>query len=204
MDANLSSAWNAFVLSFIPIFVAIDILGVIPIYLGMIDQKSDDERKQVALSATLTAFLVAIGFMLLGKATFNVMGITLDDFRVAGGILLFTIATAELVGSSERRSPPPGEMGIFPIGIPMIIGPGALTTLLMQNEAHGISITLVALAANMLIVYVCLLYARFLNRVLGPAGSRAFAKIANLLMASIGVMMVRRGIEAFALGLRHH
>jgi len=193
---SLKSLFDAFVLAFIPIFVAIDVPGAIPIYVAMIADLDAVSKRQIALQATLTAFCVGLGFVLVGNAIFRVMGITLEDFRIAGGILIFMLATAELLGSSETRgSDQSGSVGVFPIGTPLIIGPSALTTLLMQHESAGLAITTVALVVNMVIVYVCLRYADVINRLLGPAGARAFTKVANLLLASIGVMMVRRGIE---------
>ncbi|MBI4862084.1 MAG: MarC family protein [Candidatus Riflebacteria bacterium] len=202
MPENLGVMLEHFLLSFIPIFVAIDIPGTLPIYLGLVSEKNAQEKRTIAYQATVTAFVVGVGFVLVGNAIFRIMGITLQDFRIAGGILLFILATAELVGDSEHRKPLPGTVGIFPIGIPLIIGPAALATLLMQHEAHGLLVTICALVANMLIVWVCLYYADLMNRLLGQDGSRAFAKIANLLLASIGVMMVRCGLEDLGLVIR--
>jgi multiple antibiotic resistance protein len=193
---SFNHLFDAFILAFIPIFVSIDVPGALPIYVGMIADRDADSKRQIAFQATLTAFFVALGFVLLGNAIFHVMGITLNDFRIAGGILLFLLASAELLsGDSGARRTVSGEVGIFPIGTPLIIGPAALATLLMQHEVSGLMITVLALVANLVIVYICLRYADLLNRVLGPAGARAFTKVANLLLASIGVMMVRRGIE---------
>jgi multiple antibiotic resistance protein len=195
MDPSWRAIWDSFALTFIPIFVAIDILGVVPLYLSMISGRAPEERSRIALNATLTAFAVALGFVLLGEAVFQVMGITLDDFRIAGGIILFILATAELVGSDSGRTVSGESVGIFPIGVPLIIGPSALATLLVLHKAHGLPMTLTALAVNMAIVFVVLRYASVVDRILGKAGAQAFAKVANLLLASIGVMMVRRGIE---------
>jgi multiple antibiotic resistance protein len=192
---DLSSLWNVFILSFIPIFVSIDAPSAVPLFLGLVAGKSQEEKSKIVLYATITAFVVAVGFILIGEAVFRIMGITLEDFRIAGGILLFILATAELMGSAEERRRPAETVGIFPIGIPLIIGPAALATLLMQNQAHGHLITILALVVNLLIVYLVLRYADFVNRILGDAGSAAFAKVANLLLATIGVMMVRRGLE---------
>lgn len=190
------SVWEHFVLAFIPIFVAIDILGVVPLYLALISEQSAEARDTIAFNATATAFVVALAFVLLGEAVFKVMGITLDDFRIAGGIILFILATAELVGAESRTRVTDGQVGIFPIGVPLIIGPSALTTLLIQHKAQGLGLTLAALGANMVIVFLVLRYAAGVNRIIGSGGAKAFAKVANLLLASIGVMMVRRGLEA--------
>lgn len=201
---NMNEVLSAFWRTFIPIFVAIDVLGVLPLYVGMVADKENEEKRSIPLQATLTAFIVATVFILVGDAVFAVMGITLSDFRIAGGILLFILATGELAGTStERRRNAGGEVGIFPIGIPLIIGPAALATLLLQYKAHGLVTTLVALSANMLIVWVCLAYSDLLLRLLGKSGARAFAKVANLLLASIGVMMVRRGLQELGLVQGH-
>jgi multiple antibiotic resistance protein len=200
---DLSSLWNLFVLAFIPIFVSIDAPSAVPLFLGLVTGKSPEEKSKIVFYATMTAFAVAVGFILIGEAVFKVMGITMEDFRIAGGILLFILATAELIGSPEERRTPTDTVGIFPIGIPLIIGPAALATLLLQNQAHGSFITILALAVNLVVVYLVLRYADLMNRILGDAGSAAFAKVANLLLASIGVMMVRRGLEELHWVVRH-
>lgn len=198
MDALI--AWLAKVLlALIPILVAIDPIGLVPLFLGMTSNMSTDERREVARNASLTAAWVAIAFVFLGKFIFRLLGISVADFQVAGGLILFVLAAGDIV-SRERQGVTVGEkrqdIGIVPLGLPMIAGPAMLTTLIIQVDAVGIVATLVALVLNMALVVLALQYSDRLARLIGIRGLKALHKIVALLLAAIAVNMVRRGWQA--------
>src|SRR5512139_604531 len=114
-------------LPFIPLFVAFDALGILPIFVFLTSEMTRPERKKVVSQSALTDFLVGIGFLVAGKSVFDLLGITVSDFKVAGGILLFIIAVVDLI-FPERTFPKETLEGV-PIGIPLIVGPGVLTLL---------------------------------------------------------------------------
>jgi len=189
--------FELFLKAFIPLFVAMDILGLLPIFIGMTHGMEKREVRKLILNALLAAFIISIAFLFTGSALFVFMGITSDDFRIGGGILLLVLSILDLVSStaSEQRRSSKASIGVVPIGIPLIMGPAALTTILILVDSFGYGTTLFSLIANFLIVLIVLLNSRWLLKLMGEAGSQAFAKVAALFMAGIAVMMIRSGIE---------
>ena len=184
-----------FMLAFVALFVAVDALGVIPLYLSLIGGLSAEERKRLPRLSTLTATAVALGFLLVGNAVFRVLGISVDDFQVAGGILLVVLSVHDLLSPpGKSATKPPGTIGAVPIGTPLIVGPAALATLALLVQRYGYPVTLLALGANMLVAFFVLRHADKVGRAFGEAGSEVIAKVANLLLAAFGVSLMRRGL----------
>lgn len=188
---------ESFIQSFIPLFVAMDTLGLIPLFLGLTQGMERDDLRRLIYNATGTAFIIAILFLFSGTALFDFLGITPADFRIGGGIVLLVLAIQDLISSTpEERRKPRTNVGVVPIGIPLIMGPAGMTTILITVDAYGLAMTLASLVANCLLVLILLLNSKWIIRVMGEAGSQAFAKVASLFMAGIAVMMIRSGIEA--------
>lgn len=183
-----------FLLSFIPLFVAIDVIGVAPIFLGYSQGLTENEKKKLTYEALFSAFIVAVIFLFGGKWILTFMGITINDFRIAGGIILLVLSVNDILSSSEDRRKPKGSLGIVPLGIPLIVGPAALTTILILVNNFGYIPTIVSMIINFLIVALVLLNAKWLIKLIGEGGSKAFAKIASLFLAAIAVMMIRVGV----------
>jgi multiple antibiotic resistance protein len=135
-----------------------------------------------------------LGFILLGRVIFHVLGITMGDFMVTGGVILFCLAMVDLTVQGKTRRTAAKELGAVPIGTPLIVGPAVLTISLMSVGVHGLFPTLIAVLFNIAIVGIVFAYADVLMRFLGRSGSMALSKVMMLLLAAIGVMMVRRGI----------
>jgi multiple antibiotic resistance protein len=191
-----------FLLSFIPLFVAIDIIGVTPIVVGYSQGLAEDEKKKLLYEAILSAFIVANIFLFGSKLILNFLGITIDDFRIAGGIILLILSINDILSSSEDRRKPKGNLGTVPLGIPLIVGPAALTTILILVNNFGYFPTIVSIVLNFIIVLLVLLNANRLVRLIGEGGSKAFAKIASLFLAAIAVMMIRVGVTNIFLSLK--
>jgi multiple antibiotic resistance protein len=185
-----------FVLSFIPLFVAIDVLGLVPIFLSLTGKMKAQEKKKLITDATLTALAIALVFLFGGRLIFNFLGITENDFRVGGGIVLLVLAIVDLIFAGEDNRTPQTSVGVVPIGIPLIIGPAVLTTLLIVVDAYGYLAAVIALLANLFLVWVIFRNSNLIIRVMGEAGSKAFAKVAALFMAAIAIMMIRVGLTA--------
>ena len=152
------------------------------------------QKHEIIIQSLITASLVAVGFIFLGKVVFHFLGITMGDFMVAGGVILFCLAMVDLTTQGNTRRQATKELGAVPIGTPLIVGPAVLTISLMSIGVHGILPTLMAVFLNIAIVGVVFVYADLLIGFLGKSGSRALSKVMMLLLAAIGVMMVRRGI----------
>ncbi len=187
--------FETFLLSFIPMFVAMDAIGVVPMYLGLTENIEPTEKKTLVIQASLTALIICLAFLFIGNAIFGFLGITVNDFRIAGGIILLILSINNLLFYASRaRDVNPTDVGIVPIGIPLIAGPGVLTTILISNNVHGFWYTFISLSLNILFAFLCLYYADYIRKLLGNAGSKAFAKVAALFLAAIAIMMIRVGL----------
>jgi multiple antibiotic resistance protein len=188
---------SKFLLAFIPLFVAIDPVGLAAIFLGLGRNVDAAQRQKIANQATWTGGLVALGFLILGQSVFRAVGISVSDFQIAGGLILFVIAAKDLLSSAAEPEKLPPDFGVVPLGMPLIAGPASITTLLVlaQNQVIGLAVTLVALAANLVLVVLALHYSESLGRKIGETGLRAISKIVSMLLAAIAVSMIRQGLK---------
>lgn len=187
-----------FLQAFIPLFVAIDPIGLAAIFLGLGQNLVPAHRQKIASQATWTGGLVALGFLFLGQSVFKAVGISVNDFQIAGGLILFILAAKDLMQSAAIPETLPEDFGVVPLGMPLIAGPASITTLLIlaQTPAIGLGVILAALAANLALVIFALHYSGWLGRKVGPTGLRAISKIISMLLAAIAVSMIRQGLKA--------
>lgn len=186
---------NDVIMAFIPLFVAIDVPGLVPIFISLTDGMTLKAKRQLIVEATMTAGAVALIFLILGKVIFKFLGITENDFRIGGGIVLLVLAVTDLLFSSDERKETPKSVGVVPIGIPLVMGPGALTAIIIIVDAYGYWISMVSLLINLIIVWLTFRHSDLVIRVMGDGGTKAFAKVAALFMVAIAVMMIRVGIQ---------
>ena len=184
-------------LSFIPIFVAVDAVGVLPIFVSLTEGIERSERAKIIVQSMLTALCLAVGFIFLGKAVFRILGITIGDFMVAGGAILFCLAITDIINPVKKRRIPSGELGAVPLGTPLLVGPAVLTTCLVIISEYGLLATLISVLVNILLAGIMFESSSVLMKVLGEAGSKALSKIMSLLLAAIAVMLTRKGIAQF-------
>jgi len=179
---------------FIPLFVTIDPIGLAAIFLALGRDVPVDKRRRIATQATWTGGIVALLFLFLGESIFKAIGISVTDFQIAGGLILFILASRELIQtpSAEKRSLP-DDFGVVPLGMPLIAGPATITTLLVLSQTIGEGPTLIALALNLGLVAVAFAQSERLERMVGQTGLRAVSKIIALLLAAIAVHIVRQG-----------
>ena len=189
--------WPDVALAFIPLFVAVDPFGLLPVFVALTEGLSKPQRHKVIRESLATALGVAIVFQFVGRYILSVVGVTVGDFMVAGGLLLFALALIELVNPKGTLSQIAADCGVVPLGVPLIVGPAVLATLILLSNSFGPVTTLIALSLNILLVGVMFISAQSLMRLLGAGGTKVISKIAGLLLAAIGVMLVRRGLETF-------
>lgn len=198
---DFTSTLQPFLLSFIALFVAIDCIAVVPLYLNLTHNLGDGGRAKLLKKALLTAGVLALVFLLLGNFIFKIFGITEADFKIGGGIVLLTISVLDLVSANvdERRGA--GEdAGVVPIGIPLIMGPAALTSILVSSKSYGFWTTFFSLLVNLLIVWLVFSYSKVIRKFIGDGASKAMGKVASLFLAAIAVAMMRSGIQHFING----
>lgn len=141
---------------------------------------------------------VSLAFALLGKALFVFLGITVADFQVAGGLILLVLAGLELLADAPPGVATGTDVGVVPLGVPLIAGPAVITTTIVLVDLYGAGMTVAALLANLGLCWLALAYVEALERVLGRTGARAVAKVVALLMAAIGVRTIRLGMQSWS------
>lgn len=190
---------SPFFLAFLPLFIAMEPIGVLPIYFSMTRKMEAHEKRIVLFYSILTATAITVAFLAVGRLLFIVLGITISDFQIAGGLILLSIAISDIVVAA-RAIPEvkhPAGVGIVPIGTPLIAGPAALTTLLMLSDLYGFTVTFAALVVNLFIVWFAFQSSDRIINAIGEKGALGISKVISLLLAAIAVMMIRRGIQSF-------
>lgn len=182
-----------FFVAFIPIFVAIDVIGLVALFTGLAGDTPPEQRQREGCVAVFTALCVSVGFMFLGKIVFAALGITVADFQVAGGLILLGLAGRELLNVAPATREATADFGVVPLGMPLIAGPALLTALLILVDTVGLVFTVAALLVNLALVAVAFWNADLVARWMGKQGLRGVSKIVALLLAAIAVSLIRRG-----------
>ncbi|TNF56025.1 MarC family protein [bacterium] len=181
--------------TFIPLFVAIDVTALLPIFMGLTGNMPEDEKRTVIRQSIITALVVSLAFVAVGEGVFRIIGITVDDFKIAGGLILLVLAILELMREREEVRISESTVGVVPIGVPLIAGPAAITTLIVLIDHYGIVPTVISLILNLFIVWFAFSRAQKIVGLFGRKGIDAISKVIALLLAAIAVMMIRIGIE---------
>ena len=218
----MAAFWEVTLTAFVALITMVNPLAVIPPYLALTDGSLRTKRKEVAFIAGLGAMFFLTFFLLAGNYVFRFFGITLPAFQIMGGIIFFTNALRTLVDDDRRfrnlRPKGPEEVGvevvedahadpiavaIVPLSIPMLCGPGAITsTMLLVNLYPQIEqriAIIVAIAAIGIVVWIALLAANPISHVMGDRGRAVFTKIMALLLGAIGIQFVLNGIKPIAI-----
>ena len=186
---------DQFLRSLVPIFVAIDALGTLPIIISISEQMTKSERTRIVHLAMLTASTVGLGFLFVGKYLLEFLDISVGHFAIAGGVVLLGLSLRDLVAGKMMEMPLKEEMvAVVPIGIPLTVGPATLTTLLLLSGQYHLWIVVIAFAVNLVAAWLIFLQANLVIGFLGHGGIRAISKVASLLLAAIAVRMVIRGL----------
>ena len=184
-----------FWLCFVPLFVAVDAIGVLPLFVSLTEGMNTARRRKVLFQSVVTASIVAVLFLWFGPFLLEFLGISVQDFMIAGGLLLLVISLNDILdGTKRRRQADPDSLGAVPIGIPLITGPAVLTTCILLTSMYGGWMTTAAVVMNISLAGVIFLVSDPITRVLGKNGVKTVSKLASLLLAAIAVMLIRKGI----------
>ncbi len=179
----------------ISLFIIVDPLGNIPIFISLTKEMEEAEKKKVFHTATLTGLVLLLAFALAGQRILAFFGITLYSFMIAGGVLLLIIAIRILItGGLKEYIESPESVGAVPIGCPLLVGPGAITTTILNLQNSGIVVTLFSVLVIFGIVWVILRFIDPIYRFLGKTGSLVVSRVMALLIASIAVQYVLEGL----------
>ncbi|NLT77656.1 MAG: MarC family protein, partial [Planctomycetes bacterium] len=183
-------------MAFIPVFVAVDAIGTLPILLSLTQGLDRRLKHRIILQSMLTALCLAVGFILVGKLVFRALGILMGDFMIAGGVILFCLAIIDIVNPIKRRRMPDSDFGVVPLGTPLLAGPALLTTSMLAVSEYGLLPTLISVVANILLAGLLFRFSLVLIKLLGESGAKAMSKVSNLLLAAIAVMLIRKGLAS--------
>jgi multiple antibiotic resistance protein len=198
------------ILAFSSLFSVINPIEAAPIFVSMTAGRTSAERRRMAFRASLAAALILTIFAATGGAIFSFFGITLPAFQIAGGILFTIMGLSTLQGDEHERTEgaeiaTARDPSIVPIGMPLIAGPGAISTVMVlvgqaRDGGHRTALA-IAIAANILLTLVLLLGAPTIVSRIGETGQRIISKIMGLITAVIGVQFVLNGVESVALSI---
>jgi multiple antibiotic resistance protein len=189
------SFWQAFVLTFVPLFIVIDTMGNLPIVLTLSEGMTTQKRNNMIHLAMLTATVVSLLFLFFGRFILSVMNISVGSLTIAGGIILLILSIRYLISGRVIESQREEMVAIVPIGTPLVVGPATITTLLLLTIDYSLGIILLSLAINLFISWVVFLLGNRISGFLGKGGLKAISQVFNLLLAAIAVSMVIHGLE---------
>ena len=182
----------------IALFIIVDPFGNIPIFMGLTEKMADTQKKKVYNTATFVGFILLLVFAFTGQEILTIFGLSIYSFEVAGGILLLIIAIRILIsGSMHEDVESPESLGAVPIAIPLLVGPGAITTTIFNLQAYG---TVTAILAVLIVLSLTWVILRFINKIyrfLGKTGSLVIASVMALLIAAIAIQYIMTGITHF-------
>ena len=187
----------AFVEVFVSLFAVLNWLPVTPIVLNMTGGLPRSQRRSLLRDAVLTASGVGLLFLLAGAPLLRGLGLQLCDLRIAGGVVLLVFATYDLLFSRQKRKEdtPETDVGVVPLGVPILLGPASMTALLVFAEIHGPLIAFLGFATNMALNVMLLSHMARLQNMVGAAVIRATGKAFGVILAAIAVSMLRIGIQ---------
>jgi multiple antibiotic resistance protein len=196
--------------AFVVLFIVTDPIGVAAIFAALTHQHSKTQRRRMAITATLLATGILLGFLFLGDTLLTTLGITLPAFRIAGGVLLFLIAIDMVLArqsglrsttnSEQQEAEQKADVSVFPLAFPLMAGPGAITTVLLMSGAASGTAQLLGLMGVILFVMllglVSLLFATSLAQHLGETGANVISRLLGLILTALAVQYVLDGIKA--------
>lgn len=186
--------WTALLL---PMFVAVDPLGILPAYLEFTARMTEPQKAKFLRGSFLAAGITGLVFGPVGPWILLAMGLVTADFKLAGGLLLLVIALKNVIlgrKGGDLHGEDPRSMGAVPFGVPLIVGPAVLTTLLLATHRFGLYLALLSLAVSLAVSWVILAWAGKWVKLLGRTGVQVVSKLSALLLTAYAVMMLRTGI----------
>ena len=195
--------------------VIVDPVGTAPLFVSLTEGRSDEERQRTARTGVLVAAAILFVFALAGKELLAALGVSLAAFRIAGGALLFLVAIDMVFArqsglrsttwSEDAEAQQRDDVSVFPLGIPLIAGPGAIASvMLLMGEAAGSlvakAVVLAVLAVVLIVTYACLRASAGLVRLLGITGTNVVSRVLGIVLAALAAQFIIDGVRAAASG----
>jgi multiple antibiotic resistance protein len=188
-----------FVMTFVPLFIVIDAFGNLP-FLIMAGEDMDRHQKTKMVNyAVLTATIVGLAFLFLGQFILNVLNIDVQEFAIAGGVVLLVLSIKYMMTGHMITVVKEELVAVVPIGTPLTVGPATIATLLLLAGQFPIWMVLVSFALNMVITWVIFFLSQKIARFLGQGGITAISRVFSLILAAIAVSMIIGGLRALGI-----
>jgi len=181
----------------ISLFIVVDPFGNIPIFIGLTSNMDSRRRAKAFRMAVITGFILLMIFAIAGRWVLQIFNITLYSFRIAGGILLLFLALELLMKEKVYAKISPEESGAVPLGVPLLVGPGAITATIINLESVGFSATAISVAIVCIITWIVLKFIEPIHRLLGKVGSMVVSKVMAMLLAAIAIQFILEGVSEY-------
>ena len=181
----------------ISLFIVVDPFGNIPIFIGLTSNMDSGRRAKAFRMAVITGFILLMIFAIAGRWVLQIFNITLYSFRIAGGILLLFLALELLMKEKVYAKISPEESGAVPLGVPLLVGPGAITATIINLESVGFSATAISVAIVCIITWIVLKFIEPIHRLLGKVGSMVVSKVMAMLLAAIAIQFILEGVSQY-------
>jgi multiple antibiotic resistance protein len=187
---------NELTKSTIALFVVIDPIGNVPLFIALTSKMDKNQKKKTSKVAIITAASLLSVFAVGGTRILSIFGINIFSFMIAGGILLFILSIELLTHGSWRFAigDTAEDTGAVPLAFPLLVGPGAITSVIISYETSGLIITILSIAIVIGVTYLTLFLVNPIYRVLGSRGSMIITRVFAILIAAIGVQYVLQGL----------
>jgi len=180
------------------LFIVVDPLGNIPIFMSLTEKMSRRERGKAFHTATVTGLILLLIFAFVGQQILNLFGISIHSFMIAGGILLLIISIQLLVSEIEsEKVESPESVGAVPIACPLLVGPGAITTTILNLQTLGLVATILSVIIIFIVVWAILKFIDPLYRFLGKRGSLVISRVMALFIAAIAIQYILDGLKHY-------
>jgi multiple antibiotic resistance protein len=190
----MSEWFNSFLLTFIPLFIVVDSLGSLLFLEKACGNISKNEYRKIANTSVITALIVGLAFLFLGRLILSAMRIDVGSFIIAGGIILIILSINYLITGHSVEYDREELVAIVPLGTPLLAGPATITALLILSTQHPLYIVLISFLLNLLIAWGIFLGKDKIIGFTGKGGLKAISNVFNLLLAAIAVSMVLHGL----------
>ena len=187
---------QAFIFTFIPLFIVIDLLGSAPLVIAITEGMSQQRRRKTIHLAALTAAAVGLIFLFFGRFILAVLNISVGSFAIAGGIILLVLSVNFMTtGRMTEVTQEDIMAAVVPIGTPLTVGPATITALLLLSGQFPLAVVLVAFVVNIIITWAIFMLGNQIVSVIGQGGLRVISRVFSLLLAAIAVSMIIQGLE---------
>ncbi len=204
---------DAFIAAFIALFVIVDPIGIAPVFAGLTQGTTDSHKRKMAIKGTIIGTLILLFFALVGKPFLNVLGITMDGLRVAGGVMLFIIALEMVFEKRTERKQESAEkldhyfedIAVFPVALPLLAGPGSIATVMLlmtsyENDLPAQGAIVAALGLVMLITLIVFFMATKVMDWMGPTVNAVLTRLLGVILAALAAQFILDGLKNTFMG----